>query len=212
LIKAIIFDFDGVILDSVNVKTNAFAKMFESYGEEVRTKVIAHHLANGGISRFEKFKHYYKEFLDVVLSEDELKLLGEKFSNFVYDGVINSAFIPGVINFLDKLKFSITFFIASGTPEEEILKIVDEKKLAKYFKKIYGSPKTKKEIIEEILNENNYERNELVFIGDAITDYNAARNTGVKFIGIKSSTVQFPDEVQMFNNFYEVEKAWQSID
>lgn len=212
MIKAIIFDFDGVILDSVNVKTNAFAKMFESYGEEVRTKVIAHHLANGGISRFEKFKHYYKEFLDVVLSEDELKLLGEKFSNFVYDGVINSAFIPGVINFLDKLKFSITFFIASGTPEEEILKIVDEKKLAKYFKKIYGSPKTKKEIIEEILNENNYERNELVFIGDAITDYNAARNTGVKFIGIKSSTVQFPDEVQMFNNFYEVEKAWQSID
>ena len=210
--RAIVFDFDGVILDSVNVKTNAFAKMFEDYGDAIKAKVVAHHLANGGISRFEKFKHYYKEFLGIELSEEQLKQLGEKFSELVYREVVNAPAIPGAVEFLEKQKLHTANYVASGTPEEEIIKIIEEKKLAKYFKKVYGSPKTKKEIIEEILNENNYERSDLVFIGDALTDYNAARNAGVNFIGIKSNAIQFPDEVQSFNNFYEVEKAWQLIE
>ena len=55
MIKAIIFDFDGVIAESVNVKTEAFASLYEPYGKDVVNKVEQHHLANGGVSRFEKF-------------------------------------------------------------------------------------------------------------------------------------------------------------
>ncbi|MGB9498885.1 MAG: hypothetical protein ACKVE4_03865 [Dissulfuribacterales bacterium] len=58
--QAIFFDFDGVIFDSVNVKTDAFANMFEVYGAEVRDAVVKYHLDNGGVSRMEKFKYYYR--------------------------------------------------------------------------------------------------------------------------------------------------------
>ena len=32
MIRAIIFDFDGVILDSVDIKTKAFARLFQEFG------------------------------------------------------------------------------------------------------------------------------------------------------------------------------------
>ena len=38
--KALFFDFDGVLADSVEVKTNAFAKLFEKFGSEIQAKVL----------------------------------------------------------------------------------------------------------------------------------------------------------------------------
>ena len=61
--KAIIFDFDGVILDSVDVKTKAFKQMYSIYGDDVMRKVVDYHLLNGGISRYKKFKYFHENFL-----------------------------------------------------------------------------------------------------------------------------------------------------
>ena len=44
--RIIFLDFDGVIKESNNVKTDAFKKMFESYGSEIANKVVNHHLLN----------------------------------------------------------------------------------------------------------------------------------------------------------------------
>ena len=64
-LRAIIFDFDGVILDSNDVKTEAFYEMYIQYGESIAKKVVNHHKKNGGISRFQKFKLYHKKFLNI---------------------------------------------------------------------------------------------------------------------------------------------------
>jgi len=66
MIKAIIFDFDGVIVESVQVKTDAFAEIYNPFGKEIVQKVVKHHKANGGISRFEKFELYHRNFLALV--------------------------------------------------------------------------------------------------------------------------------------------------
>ena len=55
--QAIIFDFDGVIADSVNIKTVAFAEIYEPFGNHISELVVSHHLINGGMSRYEKFKY-----------------------------------------------------------------------------------------------------------------------------------------------------------
>ena len=62
--KRVFFDFDGVILDSVDVKTKAFGKMFEAYGSDVQKEVVQYHLENCGVSRFEKFRYYYENILE----------------------------------------------------------------------------------------------------------------------------------------------------
>ena len=58
MVKCIIFDYDGVISESVNVKTQAFAKIYECFGSDVVEQVVKHHLANGGVSRYNKIKLY----------------------------------------------------------------------------------------------------------------------------------------------------------
>jgi len=62
--KNIIFDFDGVLAESVHIKTQAFYKLYEPFGVNVAEKVVQHHKANGGMSRFEKFPYYHKILLN----------------------------------------------------------------------------------------------------------------------------------------------------
>ena len=61
--RVVFWDFDGVIKDSVPVKTEAFRKLFLSYGADITDKVVKHHLANGGVSRFKKIPYYFKEYI-----------------------------------------------------------------------------------------------------------------------------------------------------
>jgi beta-phosphoglucomutase-like phosphatase (HAD superfamily) len=60
--KAIIFDFDGVLVESVDIKTDAFRELFKDYPQYV-DEFAAYHEYNGGVSRFEKIKYFYRHFL-----------------------------------------------------------------------------------------------------------------------------------------------------
>ena len=77
-IKSLFFDFDGIIADSVGCKTEAFRDIYLPYGEEIASKVVDHHLKNGGISRFEKFVTYHADFLGKTISQNELNKHCEK--------------------------------------------------------------------------------------------------------------------------------------
>ena len=64
----IIFDFDGVLVDSVEIKTNAFAFIYKEYGDDIVDKVIYHHRLNGGMSRYKKFEYYHDTLLNYKLN------------------------------------------------------------------------------------------------------------------------------------------------
>ena len=61
-----VFDFDGVLADSVNIKTLAFYELYKEYGGSISSKVVEHHEANGGMSRFDKFKYYHHKHKKIV--------------------------------------------------------------------------------------------------------------------------------------------------
>lgn len=201
MIRAIVYDFDGVICDSVNVKTAAFAEMYESYGEEVVANVVAYHSANGGVSRFEKFKYYSKHLLGKNISEEEVIVLGNRFSDLVKQKVIHSAFINGAYSFLTNHAKMYKQFICTGTPETEIIEILNARKIDSYFTNIYGSPKTKDHILEMIMNDYLLEKNEILFIGDAMTDYKASIKTGVSFVGLLNDATKFPSGTTIIKDF-----------
>ena len=184
-LQAVFFDFDGVILDSVDVKTQAFAHMFRSYGKQIEDAVVRYHLENGGVSRFEKFRYYYEQLLDKRISEKELNELNRQFSELVVEKVVESPYIPGALETIKQLQENnISAFVVSGTPEEEIVSIVQKKGISNYFEEVHGSPRKKWQIVTDIIKREKYTPFRCLFIGDSLSDYEAAQYNTMQFLGI----------------------------
>lgn len=182
ILKAVIFDFDGVIVESMDIKTEAFKALFNDYPEHL-DEIIRFHQAHGGMLRFEKFEIIYREILHQPLSESRMKELGEHFSKYVYKEVLKCPFVKGAYEFLEKYYLKKPLFIVSGTPHNEMQLIVKERNLVQYFKEVYGAPPDKGTLILKILKDYKFNPLDVLFVGDSIDDYEGAKRTGVKFIG-----------------------------
>ncbi len=204
--KAIIFDFDGVILQSVSIKTQAFASLYSKYGDDVKKAVIAHHLEHGGISRFEKFRIYHNKFLNYKISDYEVNQMAKEFSNLVFEGVCNSPYVLGAQDFLEYVNNKYLTFICTGTPDNEIIEILKYKNLSNKFNGVYGSPNDKVSIIDNIISTNSLSLNDVFFIGDAMTDYNASLKTGIDFVGIRNDDTDFPSGTIEVDSLLEIIK------
>ena len=208
MIKAIIFDFDGVLVESVNVKTRAFAKMFEDKGEEVVRQVTSFHLKNGGMTRDKKIMFYYNEILKCPLSDEKLEELCDTFSRLVVDEVIRSPYVEGAKEFLEKFYSEIDFYVVSGTPEQELREIVKRRGMSLFFKGVFGSPVQKGEIAKMILKQNGYNSKEVVYVGDSIADLRGAIESGTRFIGRLDDSGHDPftdNDVNVVKDMTEIE-------
>ena len=111
MLKGIIFDFDGVIAESVQVKTEAFAALYAPYGPDIIKKVVDHHAANGGMSRFKKIKLYHKSYLNKIITDREITELANQFSKMVINKVIASPYVPGALEFIQSSYKKYKLFI-----------------------------------------------------------------------------------------------------
>lgn len=213
-IKGIIFDFDGVIVESADIKTEAFKELFCDYPQKIG-KILRYHLENAGISRYVKFRYIYEQILRKELLKDREIGLGERFSQIVQQKILSAPFVAGAKKFLDTYRNSYQFFIASGTPKEELCNIIYLKGLQGYFKAIYGSPKEKIDIINDIIKDYNFAKDEVAYVGDARSDRIAAKQAGIVFIERKanenSSLEDRSRAIRDLSNLREILKRIEAI-
>ncbi len=201
MLKGIIFDFDGVLVDSTGIKTKAFARLFEGESESAVKRVVEYHLNNVGVSRFDKFRYIYNFILKRELTTSTFNCLCSKFSELVYDEVIRANYINGVEEFLKNNFCVYSLFIVSATPHDELNQIIKLRGMSKYFKSVYGAPSKKSDLVRKIIQENNLGNKELVYIGDAMSDFEAALENNVKFI---AKTNQEKDIFDKMNISYKI--------
>ena len=91
MIKAIIFDFDGVILNSNHIKTKAFKDLYKDQKKNVLMNIIKYHKINTGISRVKKIEYFQKKILKKNYTQNEIHNKSKQFSNLVLDKVIKSS-------------------------------------------------------------------------------------------------------------------------
>jgi phosphoglycolate phosphatase-like HAD superfamily hydrolase len=181
-LRAIVFDFDGVILESADIKTEAFLELYREYGEEFVEQVRAHHLANTGISRFKKFAWIAENLLKQPLSEADSVALGERLSSLALAKVLAAPMVPGAQTALEQLVQRMPLFVASGTPQGELDLIVERRGLKRFFREVWGTPAEKPAIVRDLLARYGLTPDQVLFIGDGLSDHSAAMATGLHFL------------------------------
>ena len=152
-LQAIVFDCDGVILDSVPVKTRAFARLAEPFGEEARDRFVMYHTVHGGVSRYRKFEWFFREVLGREITPEESKEWGERFAAYALDEVRRCALIPGIAGVLDDWRERLPLYVCSGAPQEEVRLVLEERGLSGNFRGIFGSPPAKAVLLAEIVRD-----------------------------------------------------------
>jgi len=177
------FDFDGVLAESVSVKTEAFAALYREHGPDIERQVVAHHLANGGMSRFEKFRHYHATFLGHPLDDDGVAALSARFSHLVEEAVTASPWVPGARRLVEDAAAHGTALVVSATPDEELHRILARRGMDGLFSEAHGSSRRKADILMDVQARYGVSGRSVVMIGDAINDFSAAAEGGTLFLG-----------------------------
>jgi phosphoglycolate phosphatase-like HAD superfamily hydrolase len=208
--EALFFDFDGVLADSVEIKTKAYAKLYEQHGRQVQERVVDHHRAHGAMSRLDKFPLYHREFLGVELSQEAIEDLSRRFSQIALEEVVRAPEIPGAAAFLERCR-PLPCFVVSATPIEELREVCDRRGITKYFREILGAPTRKPDMVRSVLSRYALHPGNCLLIGDAYGDWVAARDNGVPFAAILPGPdapllTKVPDAV-WYSDFYALAKA-----
>ena len=184
--SVVFWDFDGVIKDSVDIKTHAYEQLFLNYGNKVSKWARGHHGANGGMSRFEKIPLYLRQ---AGIREDSVTVdsFCSKFSNLVVQKVIDSPWVPGVLDYLSRKGQSTIFVLVTATPTREIEEIVDRIGISRCFQAVFGAPCDKADIISDFMKKYSLKSNDALMIGDAKADLVAADKNSISFLLRKTS-------------------------
>jgi len=155
--------------------------LFEVFGSAAVKKIRSHHEENGGVSRYEKLP-IYLEWLGQHPSQVLIDEYAERFSVLVKQKVIESDWVLGVLDYLERYSRNKTFFLVTATPQTEIEEILIALKIQHYFCRIIGAPIKKEESIRMLLTKYLIEPNQAVMIGDSNSDYDAASANHVPFV------------------------------
>jgi len=191
-LAAIVFDFDGVIVESAEIKTEAFRRLF-AHRPEYLDDIVALHERYVGLDRFSKFAMIYRDVLHQPLAVDEMERLGRRFKSIVEESVTQCEMVKGAQDTLDRFAGRIPLAIVSGTPQGELDAITERRKLRRYFTAMLGSPPGKPDLISRLLGKYHWRPQHVVMVGDGLTDLEAAQANAIGFIGrVRAERNPFP--------------------
>jgi len=191
MIKNILFDFDGVIIDSMPIKTAGFRKIFEEYDAETVKPLLDFHNLNGGLSRYVKIKYFFEDVLDTPIEDIEIMRYANRFSEIVKEELNNPEhLIAEVVQFIRDNQENFNFHIVSGADEQELNYLCEQLNIAQYFKSIHGSPTHKNELVKQVMKENSYLKTETILIGDSINDLEAAEVNKIGFYAYNNADLR----------------------
>ena len=187
-IRAIVFDFDGTLVDSNHVKRLAYDVAFahipdanryiptalRKYPDRDRRFIIDHIVqllhANRRVRRG-----------DV----DHLRALAlRRYARYCRSAVAAADDFPGVEATLRVLARTYRIAINSGTPQGQLVNLIRARSWGKYCEVVLGAPVTKSQNLERIARQLSLEARQMVFLGDSAVDAKAAAAFGCTFLHV----------------------------
>ena len=178
--QLIIWDFDGVIKDSIEAKGIAFVETLKITDKQLATRVREDHMRSAGVNRQKKIEKYLT-WLNRPLSQQTVKHYLSKYSEITIDKVCESDWVPGAREYILNNYSRQKYVVASSAPQLELQHIMERLKLDIYFEKIHGYPKSKFEAATEAMNSLQISPRNAFFIGDTDLDKKTAESLDVAF-------------------------------
>ena len=186
--KTIVFDCDGVVLDSNIVKTEAYFHTAKNLGatDAQAQALVDYHVKLGGISRYHKFDWYLREVLQQPVTEAAVQKLLDSFSKELEEGLMQCDLAKGLFDLREKTESN--WLILSGGDQQEIRDLFAKRKIAHMFNGgLFGSPDNKDVVLVREKANGNIQSPAL-FLGDSKYDFEAATRAGLDFIFISDWT------------------------
>jgi phosphoglycolate phosphatase-like HAD superfamily hydrolase len=182
-----LFDCDGVLLDSNQIKTAAFERLVAPFGADVARAFVAYHVANGGVSRRTKLRYLFEQLLQRPCEDHVIDELATRYGALVRDELLGCRETPGLRELLARLPADTRRYVVSGADERELREVLEQRGLAHHFHGVFGGPRTKVEILTELATTDPL-GSDAVFLGDSRYDCETAAALGIDFIFISGCT------------------------
>lgn len=192
--STIIWDCDGVIINSNHIKTAAFGSVTQCFGEKASSAMVNFHTQNGGVSRYVKFEHFVDSILPAhapdVIIRDRLEFLDSLLTRFAAEikaRLLLCEVAAGLMELRQAMP-NTRWLVVSGSDQTELREVFKQRDLAQYFDGgIYGSPKDKHTIVTDLLNAREIQ-SPVLFLGDSPLDHQVARDFNFDFIFLNNWT------------------------
>ncbi len=182
-ISTLVLDCDGVILESMDIKTKAFYEMGLPYGKEAAERLQLYHIMHGGINRLVKFAWFFEEILGKPFTPSDKETWNAKFEFLTFDLIKTCPLVPGIEEVLTTWAGKMPIYVCSGASQAELDHILPLRNLDQYFTEICGAPPSKTPLLESIIIKAKADPAEVLMVGDASTDMIAAEACGTQFYG-----------------------------
>jgi phosphoglycolate phosphatase-like HAD superfamily hydrolase len=177
----VVFDCDGVILDSNAIKTEAFWHALMGFPKRKVEALVDFHRKHGGVSRYEKIRYFFESLLNDP-DQTKYKIALERFQQYCQAQLRDAPLVPGVVAYLQRLRDGkIPMFVVSGSDETELKEVLRQKQILPFFERVLGSPTSKRENLKALL-EQECRVGPGIFFGDAQLDYDIAAEHGLNFV------------------------------
>lgn len=213
MIKCLVFDFDGVLIDSNAIKRDAYFQIFANLGDiDPVVKGCLYAQADG--NRFQVIECILRQLescgklVGLSCRPDLVERFAQDYNDICEAYTATCPELDGVSACLQRLVRQYALYINSATLEEPLCRVVERRGWSGYFRGVFGSPRNKLDNLVRILQLENATGHEVVFVGDGMRDLAAAQAYGCNFVGIRNAYNDFdPTDLVMVDNWRELESV-----
>lgn len=181
--KALVFDFDGTLVDSNPIKWRAFERCFKGFTDQ-REEIRAYCQGHPHIPRGEKFRYVFEEILRLPYTPKVERSLHRCFERETTDRILSAPEISGAESFLRMAHRRYGTAVLSSTPQGVLWDIVVRRGWGSYFHQVQGAPVEKAGWLSSLKGRWGLTQQALVFFGDTPEDADAALEAGCTFVAV----------------------------